>query len=235
MGILKHYDAIGRRRCNEAAVLSEILARVERPVVTMSFATEKEFDEHLLAISESRWASCDDCRLAPSKMGCRIYGTGVVRPAVLVIGDYPQKSEVEINKPFSDGFSIIVRRVMSKLKYTNEDVYLTNLVACAPKSRNPTREDYSACRPRIKSICEIVKSQRVLLLGRQAGSLINDSSMSGHVKRHNIGMFRSMSWIHDVYHLTHPRQLEKSSKNEKAAFVKLLHSILKGCINGRRQ
>ncbi len=114
-------------------------------------------------------ASCEACGLCKEREQV-VVGQGVLRPAIMVIGEGPGDQEDRQGVPFVGRSGMLLDNMLSAIGSSRtQDVYVANIIKCRPPgNRNPRPEEIAACRPYLMRQIELVQPFSILALGRFA-------------------------------------------------------------------
>ncbi len=107
-----------------------------------------------------------------------VFGNGNVDSKIVLVGEAPGKTEVELGKPFVGQAGKNLEEFITIMGITREDLYITNVVKFRPikfnpdtgreSNRPPTREEISLCTDFIEQELTIIKPKLVASLGNIA-------------------------------------------------------------------
>jgi DNA polymerase len=114
-------------------------------------------------------AACQGCGLCKEREQV-VIGQGVLRPAIMVIGEAPGDQEDRQGVPFVGRSGMLLDNMLSAIGSSRDkDVYTANIIKCRPPgNRNPRPEEIAACRPFLMRQIELVRPFSILALGRFA-------------------------------------------------------------------
>ncbi|MBU0791540.1 MAG: hypothetical protein KKC55_13800, partial [Gammaproteobacteria bacterium] len=123
---------------------------------------------NLFRIPEDIVALCD-CENCPLKGSQKILGEGTSELSqydLVFVGMAPEKTELELGRPFVGWAGQVLRQLLEKLKVTN--FYITNTLLCQmPEEWKPSEERLAiqCCSKRLSAELKIVKPELVVALG----------------------------------------------------------------------
>lgn len=112
---------------------------------------------------------CTKCPLAKSRAHT-VAGVGNPKAEILFIGEGPGQSEDQQGKPFVGEAGKFLEAMLSTIKLTREDVYITNVVKCRPpNNRDPLEEEVDVCtRNYLYQQIKAIKPKLIVTLGRHS-------------------------------------------------------------------
>lgn len=114
-------------------------------------------------------AECEKCSLLVEKGTVFVPSIGPPSADIAIVGEAPGYQEAETGIPFSGPSGRLLNRVLDHHRIERADCYLTNAVLCRPPSnRTPTKEEVSACRPRLIAELQSISPNTVITLGNTA-------------------------------------------------------------------
>lgn len=147
------------------------LAKVTAPIARGG-ATETEnlarAAQTLEALSEAI-SACQACGLCMDREKV-VVGQGVMRPAVMVVGEAPGEQEDRQGEPFVGRSGMLLDNMLSSIDCGREkNVYVANVIKCRPPgNRNPRPEEIAACKPFLLRQIELVNPMSILAVGKHA-------------------------------------------------------------------
>jgi len=159
----------------------------------------------------------NDCRGCPLHATRRnpVPGEGPDRPEVMFVGEGPGETEDQFGRPFIGNAGQLLSRVIEKMGYSREQVYITNVVKCRPpNNREPLPDEVAACKPYLMRQIEILAPKVIVCLGRVAVSHLLGGSegitrLRGKVLR--LGEIPVVPTFHPSY-ILHQRDKQAVSK-----------------------
>jgi len=136
--------------------------------------------EQRLAELQNRWSNCTRCGLCKSRRYV-VFGEGNPNANILIVGEGPGAEEDSSGRPFvgeaGKALNTFLRAVCLR---RNEDVYITNTVACRPfteeineetgktfkENRPPSTEERAACKERLLDTIYIIDPFLIIALGK---------------------------------------------------------------------
>lgn len=118
---------------------------------------------------EAQIRQCQRCKLCKGRKQA-VPGTGVLNPAVLVIGEGPGADEDTQGLPFVGVAGQLLDKMLAAINLSrHSNCYIANIVKCRPpKNRDPEPEESEACRSYLEAQIAILKPAMILAVGRIA-------------------------------------------------------------------
>ena len=169
-GILEFYQALGfdtlpisfeavRRVYREEKNDSRVVASSVTPGVT-------KLKEAALKALREEIGDCKRCKLSPGKKNI-VFGEGSPDARLMFIGEGPGREEDLQARPFVGDAGMLLTRLIEKMGFRREDVYIANIVKCRPPmNRDPERDEIESCRGYVEKQIEIINPQVIISLGR---------------------------------------------------------------------
>lgn len=117
------------------------------------------------------------CTLCPlhKTRGHGVPGQGCPRPDIVFIGEGPGSEEDRQGLAFVGPAGQILTRLITRMGFTREQVFIANIVKCRPtvdgagqRDRPPTEEEMAACLPYLRRQLAILKPRVIVSLGNTA-------------------------------------------------------------------
>ncbi len=109
---------------------------------------------------------CQRCKLSKGRKNI-VFGEGSVDAEIMFIGEGPGEDEDIQGRPFVGKAGQLLTRLIEKMGFKREDVYIGNIVKCRPSfNRDPEEDEINACSPFIKKQAEIISPKVIVSLGR---------------------------------------------------------------------
>jgi uracil-DNA glycosylase len=111
---------------------------------------------------------CQKCKLHETKKNY-VPGEGSLTPDIMFIGEGPGETEDNFGKPFIGKAGQLLDKIIAKMGYSRETVFIGNIVKCRPpQNRDPEAEEVAACKPYIVNQIQVLKPKVIVCLGRVA-------------------------------------------------------------------
>jgi len=126
---------------------------------------------------------CRQCRLHESKTHY-VPGEGSHRPDIMFIGEGPGQTEDQFGRPFIGNAGQLLDKIIEKMGYRREDVFIGNAVKCRPpNNREPASDEVAACLPFLRRQIELLAPQIIVCLGKVAlNNLLGTSHSMGRIR-----------------------------------------------------
>lgn len=138
----------------------------------------------------STCCQCDLCR----NRNVPVFSKGSIESDLMICGMCPGPEENKVGIPFIGRAGKLLDDILSDIKLTSEQVYITNIVKCFVKPGIPLSEDWiMPCLPYFINEISLVKPKVIITLGA-------DSSRALLNKKSDTPLFKMRN---KVYHYTH--------------------------------
>jgi len=98
-----------------------------------------------------------------------VFGEGRPDAEVMFIGEAPGFHEDKLQRPFVGQAGKLLDKLLEKIKWPRESVYITNIVKRRPpENRDPLQEEIEAYKPYLTKQIEIINPKMIATLGRFA-------------------------------------------------------------------
>jgi uracil-DNA glycosylase family protein len=186
---------------------------------------------------ESLREAAGGCRGCPlwRKATQTVFGEGLKRARLMLIGEQPGDREDRAGKPFVGPAGRELDRALEAVGIDRGDVYITNVVkhfAFEERGkrrlhRTPKRFEIEACKPWLESELEVVKPEAIVLLGATAGKALFGSKFRLGDAR---GQPLESSLAKLVTATAHPssilrQQTDEDRHRERLAFTRDLETV----------
>ncbi len=131
----------------------------------------------------ARYSGCQNCPLGRTRNKI-VFGTGVLNPQVLFIGEGPGFEEDRQGLPFVGKAGELLDKILAAINLSRENsVYIANMVKCHPMKNPETPEargndrppeplEMDACRPILEEQIEILDPPFICALGATAAKAL---------------------------------------------------------------
>ncbi len=167
----------------------------------------------ILAVNRDIY-NCKSCGLYKTKNNY-VPGEGSISPDIFFVGEGPGETEDKFGKPFIGKAGQLLDKIISKMGYTRESVFIGNIVKCRPpNNRDPLREEIDSCILFLKRQIEILKPKVIVCLGRVALNNLLRENFSISKARGTVFQFNNIPLI-PTYHpsyILHKKEQSEISK-----------------------
>jgi DNA polymerase len=165
-------------------------------------------DEALRALRDEI-GDCRRCRLSQKRTHI-VFGEGNPDARLMFIGEAPGREEDIQARPFVGDAGLVLTRLIEKMGFKREQVYIANVVKCRPPlNRDPEIDEIEACRGALERQIEIIKPDVIMSLGRiSALTLIGNGKLKITAIRGKFFDYRGiplMPTFHPAYLIRNPR------------------------------
>lgn len=120
---------------------------------------------------------CRRCKLSNRRTNI-VFGEGNPSARLMFIGEAPGKEEDLQARPFVGNAGMLLTRLIERMGFKREDVYIANIVKCRPPmNRDPEIDEIEKCRGFIERQIEIINPAVIMSLGR-----ISVQTLTGNTK-----------------------------------------------------
>lgn len=158
--------------------------------------------------------TCTQCPLHKTKTNY-VPGEGSIRPDVMFIGEGPGETEDKSGRPFVGKAGQLLEKVIGKMGYSRESVFIGNIVKCRPPgNRDPEPGEVAACLPFLERQIKLLKPKVIVCLGRVAMNNLLGETYSIMKMRGKLMEFQGIPVIptfHPSY-ILHQKTREEISK-----------------------
>jgi uracil-DNA glycosylase len=162
--VLEFYHALGFES------LPVNLAVSNKPVVVgRKVKSQTRYDkEGLLRKLREEIGDCKRCKLSDKRTNI-VFGEGNPDAKLMFIGEAPGREEDIQARPFVGDAGMVLTRLIEKMGFRREDVYIANIVKCRPPmNRDPETDEMEECKGFVERQIEIIHPQVIMSLGRIA-------------------------------------------------------------------
>lgn len=128
----------------------------------------------------------------------------------MLIGEAPGREEDLQARPFVGEAGVLLTRLIEKMGFKREDVYIANVLKCRPPlNRDPESDEIEQCREYVEKQIEIISPAVIMTLGRiSAQTLIGNTKLRMTAIRGKNFNYKGIPLIptfHPAYLLRNPR------------------------------
>jgi len=124
-------------------------------------------------------AKCVKCPLHKGR-NKTVPGQGNPQPEILFIGEGPGEEEDRQGLPFVGAAGQLLTRLIKRMGFTREEVFIANIVKCRPpNNRKPLPDESRACLPYLIEQIEVLQPKVIVLLGATALDGLIPSELPG--------------------------------------------------------
>lgn len=211
--VLEFYQALGFERLPIKTVDSSqysVVSKNQKQSAISSRITNLASSEKIVALKALREeiGDCQRCKLSKGRTNI-VFGEGNVDAEVMFIGEGPGMEEDRQGRPFVGDAGQLLTKLIEKMGFKREDVYIGNIVKCRPPlNRDPEDDEINTCFPFIKRQIEIISPRVIVALGRISsqtliGLKVPISKLRG--KFYQYGNIPLMPTFHPAYLLRNPK------------------------------
>ncbi len=178
---------------------------------------------------------CTRCKLSQGRTNI-VFGEGNVNAGIMFIGEGPGREEDLQGRPFVGDAGQLLTRLIEKMGFKRENVYIANIVKCRPPmNRDPQEDEIATCFPFLEKQIEIIAPRVIVSLGKIAAYVL--LGISGPITKFSITRMRGnfseykgipvMPTFHPAYLLRNPRDKWLTWEDAQAV-LKKIESLEKG-------
>ncbi len=152
---------------------------------------------------------CKRCKLCNKRTNV-VFGEGNPCAKLMFIGEAPGKEEDLQARPFVGDAGILLTRLIEKMGFKREDVYIANIMKCRPPmNRDPEIDEIEKCRGFVEKQIEIISPKVIIALGRISSlTLIGDARLKITAIRGKFFDYKGtplMPTFHPAYLIRNPK------------------------------
>jgi uracil-DNA glycosylase family 4 len=178
---------------------------------------------------------CKRCKLSLQRTNI-VFGEGDPDTPLMFIGEAPGEEEDKQGRPFVGDAGQLLTRLIEKMGFKRESLYITNVVKCRPPmNREPEEDEIKTCIPFLHRQIEVIKPSVIMTLGGVATrSLLFFNQQK---KKEGISLWRGKVYYYQkipVVPTFHPAYLLRNPKDKKLTWqdaqlvLKLLNRLKSG-------
>ncbi|MFL5751588.1 MAG: uracil-DNA glycosylase family protein [Chloroflexota bacterium] len=112
--------------------------------------------------------ACRNCRLHENRTSA-VPGEGSPDTEVVFVGEAPGFHEDRMGRPFVGRAGELLTKYLGTLRWSRDDVFITNVVKCRPPdNRDPEPDEVAACAPFLRRQLEVLDPALIVTLGRHS-------------------------------------------------------------------
>lgn len=162
--VLEFYQALGFERLPIKTVMSNEL-RVKSKKQNSELNASRDKKAALNALHKEI-GDCKRCKLSKGRKNL-VLGEGNPGASLMFIGEAPGREEDIQGRPFVGDAGKLLTRLIERMGFKREDVYIGNIVKCRPPmNRDPEEGEIRTCLPFIERQIEIISPKVIVALGR---------------------------------------------------------------------
>ena len=109
---------------------------------------------------------CKRCKLCDSRKNI-VFGEGNPGAEIMFIGERPGRDEDVQGRPFVGAAGNMLDRLIYKMNYRRDEVYIGNIIKCRPPgNRDPEEDEITSCMPFVSAQVHIINPKVIITLGR---------------------------------------------------------------------
>ena len=117
---------------------------------------------------EQECKNCKNCKLCENRKNV-VIGEGNKKAKIMFIGEGPGADEDEQGIPFVGKAGQLMNNALKGVGINREEVYIANIVKCRPPAnRDPEQNEIKECIKYLENQIELIKPEKIILLGRIA-------------------------------------------------------------------
>ncbi|MCG2709170.1 MAG: uracil-DNA glycosylase [Thermodesulfovibrionales bacterium] len=173
--VLEFYQAMGveripimteqkSRRAEEQKIAEKEVSYNVAPISKFHLTSEQK--KSALNALREEIGDCQRCKLSKGRKNI-VFGEGSIDAEIMFIGEGPGEDEDIQGRPFVGKAGQLLTKLIEKMGFKREDVYIGNIVKCRPPfNRDPEEDEINACSPFIRKQAEIISPKVIVSLGR---------------------------------------------------------------------
>ncbi len=109
---------------------------------------------------------CHRCKLSKGRTNI-VFGEGNAYAKIMFIGEAPGREEDLQARPFVGDAGQLLTRLIERMGFKREDVYIANIAKCRPPvNRDPQDDEISTCFPFLDRQIDIISPEVIVSLGK---------------------------------------------------------------------
>jgi DNA polymerase len=203
--MLEFYQALG------LGSLPIKLKKIRSVGVDLKFSNSRTLELKVSALKALREeiGECKRCRLSNKRTNI-VFGEGNPDARLMFVGEAPGGEEDLQARPFVGDAGMLLTRLIEKMGFRREDVYIANIVKCRPPmNRDPEIDEIEKCRGFVERQIEIINPDVIMSLGRiSTQTLIGNAKLKITAIRGNFFYYKGiplMPTFHPAYLIRNPK------------------------------
>ncbi|MBE0460330.1 MAG: uracil-DNA glycosylase [Candidatus Aminicenantes bacterium] len=120
---------------------------------------------------------CQKCPLSLTRKNA-VPGEGNINADLMFVGEAPGRDEDIQGRPFVGKAGQLLTKIINAMKFTREEVYITNVVKCRPPdNRTPNKDEINQCKEYLMEQIAMIKPKVIVSLGKVATDYFIPSKM----------------------------------------------------------
>jgi uracil-DNA glycosylase family 4 len=188
----------------------KLVDRVDRPAAGRRLKSRTApGKEILLRQLREEIGDCRRCKLSGKRTNI-VFGEGNADARLMFIGEAPGREEDRQARPFVGDAGKLLTRLIEKMGFRREDVYIANIVKCRPPmNRDPENDEIEQCQGFLRRQIEIINPDVIMSLGRiSALTLIGNDKLKISAIRGKFFEYNGvplMPTFHPAYLMRNPK------------------------------
>ncbi len=171
--------------------------------------------EALLKALRDEIGDCQRCKLSKGRTHI-VFGEGNANAKIMFIGEAPGREEDLQARPFVGDAGQLLTRLIERMGFKREDVYIANIVKCRPPmNRDPQDDEMSACFPFLDRQIDIISPDVIMSLGKISAYML--MGVKGPISKFSITKVRGRFYEYKgipVMPTFHPAYLLRNTKDK---------------------
>ena len=207
--VLEFYGTLGFERLPITVKCNKGKAQSKDKDLSLITHYSSQDKETALSALRKKIGECNKCKLSKNRTHI-VFGEGNPYSRLMFIGEAPGKEEDVQARPFVGDAGMLLTRLIEKMGFRREDVYIANIVKCRPPmNRDPEKDEIEQCRVFVERQVEIIHPEVIICLGRiSAQTLIGNAGLKISAIRGKFYDYRGiplMPTFHPAYLIRNPK------------------------------
>lgn len=206
--VLEFYDALGFEKLPLPPMRKKGRpAATKLPGPAIHKLAAPEIKEAALGAVREEIGDCKRCKLSKGRTAI-VFGEGNPDAELMFIGEGPGREEDLQGRPFVGDAGKLLDRLIEKMGFRREEVYIGNIVKCRPPmNRDPEEDEVASCIPFIQKQIGVIAPKVIVSLGRISAHTLTGTSIPISKLRGTFYEYRGiplMPTFHPAYLLRNP-------------------------------